>query len=110
VSQIPEHTNHVGPGWKSILDQLHTDVVAMDPGYEVSQVKQKFAGLRVYLTYSDQAKGNIEAVIRQAETVASRTCEECGSPGSVRSHPIRSHWYVTLCEVCVVAIAEGTDE
>jgi hypothetical protein len=37
-----------GPGWYPILVHLDTQLAAIDPGYVVHQVKEKFGGLRYY--------------------------------------------------------------
>jgi hypothetical protein len=37
-----------GPGWYPILARLDTGLAAIDPGYVVQQVKEKFGGLRYY--------------------------------------------------------------
>ena len=37
-----------GPGWYPIVVRLDTELAAIDPGYVVHQVKEKFGGLRYY--------------------------------------------------------------
>ena len=56
-----------------------------------SQVKEKFGGLRVYLTSSTD---EMEQAIRQAEEESFKTCEICGEPGALR----RGGWLATLCD------------
>lgn len=57
----------------------------------VSQIKEKFGGLRFYYDGGDDY---IDGLVRMAEVWASRSCEECGSPGRSRS----GGWIRTLCD------------
>ena len=60
---------------------------------KAAQVKEKFGGLRFYMTtQSDE----ISALIREAEALSSKTCQECGQPGESRG----ARWARTLCESC----------
>lgn len=98
TTKIPDWMDHVGPGWHSILNQLHADVTALDPEYAVSQVKEKFGGLRAYLQYTNPDVGTL---VHAAETQSMRTCEDCGEPGIIRQRPNR-RWLLCLCDVCVL--------
>ncbi|WP_018600933.1 hypothetical protein [Mycobacterium sp. 155] len=91
-------------GWYPIICQLDADLAAVDPVYELRQVKEKFAGLRYYFhTEVDGARDRMRALVREAETRCSATCELCGQPGS--QHANRRRWLKTLCPSC--ATAEG---
>jgi len=102
--QIPAHLVFVGAGWHPILTRLHEQVVALVPGYRVSQVKEKHGELRVYLTLDPHLDGHITAAVNTrvhelldaAEDESRRTCEECGKPGG----PVGTGWVKTLCSVC----------
>jgi len=98
MSQIPDSLDHVGPGWHPILEQLHLDIIAVDPDYTTSQVKEKFGGLRVYLASCRHP--DVNALIRAAEVRAQETCEDCGAPGRIRNRAGRI-WLQCLCDVCV---------
>lgn len=107
MSQIPEWTNGVGEGWKSILYKLHKQLFSLDPEYDVAQIKEKFGGLRVYLNYYDKPNATMEwaeTYIRQAEEQAAKTCELCGATGNdvcTRPPPQRRHgWIRTTCDKC----------
>lgn len=102
MTQIPDWLDHVGPGWHPILTQLHVDVVALDPGYEVRQVKEKFGGLRAYLSYRNPG---IDGLVAAAEGASMVTCEDCGQPGVIRQRPNR-RWLLCLCDVCVEVVPE----
>jgi hypothetical protein len=58
-----------------------------------SQVKQKYGGLRFYMTCGTN---EINDLINEAEELACKTCEECGSPGEERG----DSWINTLCDNC----------
>lgn len=97
-TQIPDWLDHVGVGWRPILQQLHLDVVALEPDYKVSQVKEKFGGLRAYLAYQNP---QIAALVTAAEAQSMQTCEDCGAPGTLRQRAKRK-WLLCLCDVCVL--------
>jgi hypothetical protein len=87
-----DHLTDVGPGWHRILLALHYDLLAVDPNYEVDQLKEKFGGLRVYLRYHHLA---CEKLIMEATRLSHETCEECGEPGETAG----PGWIKTLCEL-----------
>jgi hypothetical protein len=60
--------------------------------YKASQVKEKFGGLRFYMTASTP---DMEKLIEEAEELSLKTCETCGKSGSLRSF---GGWLVTLCD------------
>jgi hypothetical protein len=90
-----------GDGWFNIIDTLcsniqhHLDWVNRD-GEKVHQVvavqvKEKFGTLRFYYSGGDD---EISGMVRMAESMSARTCEECGNPGKVRD----GGWISTLCD------------
>jgi hypothetical protein len=114
-------------GWTELADQLFVDLDSMIDDeaaklFEVIQIKEKFAGLRVYWSLGDEEtlvldiigsgsiqrldKGpaeptalfdRIKARVRQAGEQAATTCQFCGN-GSARAGG--SGWIATLCEAC----------
>jgi len=92
----------VEDGWFPLLYKLCKDIqVELDGGDEkikeyfyVVQVKEKFAGLRFYVS---SASKEIFALITEAERKSYETCEKCGASGTVK---IRGGWYKTLCQAC----------
>lgn len=68
-----------------------------------SQVKEKLGGLRFYV---DNIAPGAEKLIASAEVLSGRTCEVCGSPGSVRS---RGGHLMALCERHAAAAAQALD-
>jgi hypothetical protein len=91
-------------GWFPLLREFFTVVRRVIPsGHEdaftLFQVKEKFAGLRIYYQLGgdlpDAAKATIRDAYRAAEASAERTCDVCGAPGVMRA---RGGWYATRCE------------
>lgn len=97
MTQIPDWLDHVGPGWVPILEQLHTDVVALDPEYTVDQVKEKFGALRAYLVYQDRG---VEELVEEAIRKSAVTCYDCGKPGEITCRE-GSGMLLCLCDSCV---------
>lgn len=58
---------------------------------QVQQIKEKFGGLRIYLSWEDDY---IYGIINMAEAMAARTCEVCGDHGELRG----GSWFKTLCD------------
>lgn len=89
----------VGPGWHPIVIELDQQLAAIDPNYEIHQVKEKFGGLRYYCSLETDTQG--AKLIKAAETKCWVTCDQCGDPGVARS----GGWIVTRCEPCYRAQA-----
>jgi len=85
-------------GWFNLIYKLMKDIKAVydteQEHFYVVQVKEKFAGLRFYIT---GASSEVLALIHAAENESYRICECCGKPGSMK---VRGGWYKTLCEEC----------
>jgi len=58
-----------------------------------TQVKEKFGGLRFYVS---GVNDKIQGMISMAESMSYRTCETCGNPGKSSN----DGWVVTLCKPC----------
>jgi len=64
------------------------------PSYpKAAQVKEKFGGLRFYMTYYVK---ELEKLISEAEEETYKICECCGEPGRERD----GGWILTLCNKC----------
>jgi hypothetical protein len=59
-----------------------------------TQIKEKFGTLRFYYNGGDEFIRGLDAM---AASMTSRTCEECGSPGTSRSTK-KQRWVRVLCE------------
>lgn len=87
-----------GEGWYSLIYELLDKIQAIvnnNPDYKdlrVVQIKEKFAGLRVYLNYDSK---EVDDLIDEYEKRSYETCEICGEFGKERDI---GHWYKTLCD------------
>jgi hypothetical protein len=69
-------------GWAAIVTALNNDIRMIDPQYTIDQIKEKFGGLRYYITLSDNELGpEIYKLVREAEELSMETCDVCGQPG-----------------------------
>ena len=60
---------------------------------KISQIKEKWAGLRFYYDGGDDY---VCGAVALAEDMSYKTCEACGNPGKVSS----GGWYRTRCDEC----------
>lgn len=91
----------VGQGWWPIIESLCANIQRyldwknkdgeVVPKVVVTQIKEKFGGLRFYY---DGGDAEISGMVRMAESWAEASCEECGAPGQRRS----GGWIRTLCD------------
>jgi hypothetical protein len=81
-----------GDGWFKLLWDLSEaiDKTNPDENFNVQQVKEKFAGLRFYVSGSTK---EINELISEAEDKSYKICEICGRKGKPRNY----RWVVTLC-------------
>ena len=63
-------------------------------GQMITDIKDKYATLRIYGYYND----SIDAVIKKAEDQCFGTCERCGSQQKVRT--VGKNWVYNLCKSC----------
>ena len=92
-----------GEGWRPLIAELHSRLQALSPDYTLSQVKEKFGGLRYYASPADgdeQTATAFSELIRAAEAMSLQTCERCGQPGRLSRRGKQSGWYKTLCPRC----------
>ena len=79
-----------GDGWFDLIYELSKQL----EGHTVAaQVKEKFGGLRFYIT---TATDEIHEIIDKAEQDSYTICERCGKSGTLRT----DGWHVTLCDDC----------
>jgi hypothetical protein len=89
-----------GNGWFNIVWKLCEDLEPLvaeaekvtGHAFEVLQVKEKFGGLRFYVSHPHRTDAILQR-IEAAELESLRTCEVCGKPGKVRDDCIR-----TVCD------------
>lgn len=119
----------VGPGWRRLVERVFD---AKPDEVDIVQVKEKFAGLRVYTSLQPVRVDAIgvgsfevpnsrpsgmddleetqrdrvleyEALLRRMESESFSVCEQCGASGRRRPHP----WLLTLCDECDRAMHAG---
>ena len=82
----------VGEGWYSIIKELIEDLIELGWDKKIYQVKEKFGGLRFYITNNSD---EINDRILKAELLSYKTCEVTGKRGELRND---LDWVRTLCE------------
>jgi hypothetical protein len=87
----------VGDGWRplviELLDKIQK-IVDENPEYselKITEIKSKYASLRVYLNYYFE---EIEKLIDEYEKMSIHICEVCGEKGKVRNI---NYWLYCLC-------------
>lgn len=91
-------------GWYPLIVDLDRRLAAMDFGYELYQVKEKYGTLCYYCESKTASPEDFQAEIRRAENLSSEICEQCGKPGVLMQ---RRGWLKTLCVVCGNTIGYG---
>lgn len=110
ISQLEEkhHTkfrgwNDLPLGWFPLVDALLTDLSKLPTWNisQVSQIKEKFGGLRVYIDYletnTDADIAQMDELISKAETRSLELCQSCGAAGTRKN---KGNWVVTMCDMC----------
>ena len=94
-----------GEGWSELYEPIIAKVHEFNEGKTdeekiyIHQIKEKFGGLRVYLSsYTEELSKMVDA----AEEASFHTCEFCGKPGKERS----DGWIYTLCDDCWAELQE----
>lgn len=89
-----------GKGWWPMIEKVASAIdsfnaVHPDSPVEVSQIKQKFGGLRIY---HNNAPEDIRLLIDEAVEASWRTCERCGTTEGVTTN--LEGYRLTLCPEC----------
>ena len=90
-----EHCGYfeVDNGWFPLIKELIEDLIKLGWDKQVTQVKEKFGGLRFYI---NEGTDEIFKRISEAENKSYEICEVTGEPGTLRTD---IGWYRTLCDV-----------
>lgn len=89
-------------GWAPLIAELEAKLGGLSPDYTISQVKEKFGGLRFYANAGgvDEATSTqFYALIREAEARSYEICERCGRPGRLSRRGTYG-WFKTVCSTC----------
>ena len=89
-----------GKGWWPMIEKAASAIDSVNAAHpdfpvEVSQIKQKFGGLRIY---NYNAPEDIRQLIDEAIEAARHTCERCGSTEGVTTN--LEGYRLTLCPDC----------
>lgn len=79
-------------GWYSLIHSLISDLIELGWDKQITQVKEKFGGLRFYINSGSE---EIYNRIMEAENESYNICETCGINGKIRTD---IGWFRTLCE------------
>jgi len=85
-----------GAGWHGICASAVREIARVCSDIKILQVKEKFGGLRIYVS---QYTPEVDEIIRVAEVEALKTCEACGSMDGVETRNVWG-WICTLCNSC----------
>lgn len=79
-------------GWYPLIKNLIDELITLGWDKKVTQVKEKFGGLRFYINGGSDEMYN---KITEAEKLSHETCELCGKKGELRT---KIRWFTTLCD------------
>ena len=90
-----------GDGWEPLIRELSAKLEALivalpkrqQAKYFATQVKEKFGGLRFSLS---KMTDEMRALLDEAEQKSFKTCETCGSAGTLR----HGGWMTVACDPC----------
>jgi len=85
---LAEALHMVGEGWACLLEAYYR---IKRPETIVTQVKEKFGSLRIYVDSETHAGWDL---LNALENLSLEICEVCGEPGS----PRMGSWTHTLCD------------
>jgi len=96
--EVPSAELYTPAGWVDVVLRALEELKDLKEEVKVFQIKEKFAGLRIYLAPCTE---QVNDIVRRAEVECSQTCMKCGRKGAT----IRSinGWMSTLCDECGVA-------
>jgi hypothetical protein len=84
----------IGAGWHTLIDMVYDKRSTMQHPPMITQVKEKFGGLRIYYSYPHDDTSDFEDLVIRVEKQSYTVCEDCGQPGTLRS----GGWFKTLCD------------
>lgn len=100
---MKDNNYECGHGWENLINKAERIVdlynyfhPEMEFPLEISQIKEKWGGLRIYL---NQYIPEVSNKIHEIEGKSYQYCEHCGSKNNVKTQSIHG-WYMTLCDNC----------
>ena len=92
----------VGDGWRPLIEELDQQLSTLDSEYTIEQIKEKFGGLRYYISSNSDNAKKLYELEREYEEKSFTICEECGSSDSVTTDREKKYWVKTLCAKCAL--------
>jgi hypothetical protein len=92
----------VEDGWYWLISNLMSNIhmhykSKEDPYPQITQIKEKFGGLRFYYNGGDTYT---DSVVTFAEDLSYEICETCGTTENVTTNNMTEGWMFTLCYTC----------
>jgi len=91
--------SEIGNGWYELVDELFEKLSKFD-GLVLTQVKEKFGELRVYV---NSGTDEVYDIINEYENKSEKICETCGSPGKIHG----GGWLRAVCDTCAQKFEDG---
>lgn len=91
-------------GWYPLIEKYKEMILRVEPKTHFTQIKEKWAGLRIYVAFDEGAKNTdiVDILCEAAEKESYSTCEVCGHNdlGWMKNKvKVRQgSWFRTLCD------------
>lgn len=77
-------------GWHPLIEECHIELKAVDPDYQILQIKEKFGGLRFYFeTLNADKYPKMHEIVRKYEAKSLTVCEITGNGGTLHKKGFR---------------------
>lgn len=86
------------PGWWPVIRDALENIAKVSPGSSVDQIKEKFGGLRLYITPGEDNAWMADHYVDQAQAACWRLCCHCGTDQGVSTKG--PGWISTECDSC----------
>ena len=89
-------------GWDRILREMFQELFTAGWDGEISQIKEKYGTLRVYLGFTKQYDDDeLYKIVFKYEKLSETVCEVCGADGAkLRTMKDGRSWIKTNCDIC----------
>lgn len=88
----------VGEGWHGLLVNLNAELCQIDPDYQITCIKEKFAGLRVHAepvkALTPEQASDFQDTLNRYTNASFSVSEISGRPGCL--HRKKSGWFKTI--------------
>lgn len=93
--------HYIPPGWVPLVEKLIETLHAFPFVIEVTQIKEKFGGLRFYYHIAGEHDkvlvDRVYSLVDEAEFASMKICQDCGHAGQHRNV---GYWMVVMCAAC----------